>query len=412
MVGFRILGKLEGSSMQRSPFVILFFTVFLDLVGFGIVLPLLPNYARELGATPLEIGIIAGSYSVMQFFFSPIWGGISDKIGRRPVILISIATSVVSYYLFSQSHSLWFVFISRVLAGIGSANVTVTQAYITDITDRKNRSKSLGILGAAFGLGFVLGPPIGGAIKTNLGIEAVGYVAAGLTFLDLILAYFFLPESLKEKKAHAEFRFFSVKSFSKAFQQPATARLLVVNFCFTFAFVNMQISVPLLWKEHYAQTEQNIGFLFAFIGIVSVIVQGGLIGKFTKRFGEREVLAGGSAVMMIGIGLLPFVPKLLLLSFGLIVLAFVAIGNGFCTPTNTALVSLYANPAEQGETLGVLQSIGSLARMFGPVSGSLLYGLDYHAPYIAGGIALFLAALLSLTLFKFELHHHQEASAL
>jgi multidrug resistance protein len=397
--------------MQRSPFVILFFTVFLDLVGFGIVLPLLPNYARELGATPLEIGIIAGSYSVMQFFFSPIWGGISDKIGRRPVILISIATSVVSYFLFSQSHSLWFVFISRVLAGIGSANVTVTQAYITDITDRKNRSKSLGILGAAFGLGFVLGPPIGGAIKTQVGIEAVGYVAAMLTLLDLVLAYFFLPESLKEKKPHAEFRFFSVKSFSKAFQEPAIARLLVVNFCFTFAFVNMQITVPLLWKEHYAQTEQNIGFLFAFIGVVSVIVQGGLIGKFTKRFGEREVLTGGIAVMMLGIGFLPFVPEQGLMSVGLMVLALIAMGNGFCTPTNTALVSLYANPSEQGETLGILQSVGSLARMFGPVSGSLLYGFEYHAPYLVGGMALVFCLLLSATLFKFEQHPHQEASA-
>ncbi len=398
--------------MQRSPLVVLFFTVFLDLVGFGIVLPLLPNYARELGASPLEIGIIAGSYSVMQFFFAPIWGGISDRIGRRPVILISIATSVVSYFLFSQSHSLLLVFLSRVLAGIGSANVTVTQAYITDITDRQHRSKSLGILGAAFGLGFVLGPPVGGAIKTNLGIEAVGYVAAGLTLLDLILASLFLPESLKAKKLHAVFRFFSVSSFSKAFQEPAIARLLVVNFCFTFAFVNMQISAPLLWKEHYAQTEQNIGFLFAFVGIISVIVQGGLIGRVTKRFGEREVLTGGSAVMMLGIGLLPFVPELRFFSFGLLVLALIALGNGFCTPTNAALVSLYASSSEQGETLGVLQSIGSLARITGPVSGSLLYGLDYHAPYLAGGLASFVALLLSSTLFKFDLHQaqHQEVS--
>jgi MFS family permease len=173
----------------------------------------------------------------------------------------------------------------------------------------------------------------------------------------------------------------------------------------------MQISVPLLWKEHYGQTEQNIGFLFAFVGIISVIVQGGLIGKFTKRFGEREVLTGGSAVMMLGIGLLPFVPELRFLSFGLLVLVLIALGNGFCTPTNAALVSLYANPSEQGETLGVLQSIGSLARMTAPLSGSLLYGLDYHAPYLVGGVTLLVSLLLSTTLFKFELHRHQEASA-
>lgn len=397
--------------MRRSPFVILFFTVFLDLVGFGIVLPLLPNYARELGASPLEIGIIAGAYSVMQFFFAPIWGGVSDKIGRRPVILVSVATSAVSYFLFAQSHSLWFVFFSRVLAGVGSANVTVTQAYITDITDRANRSRSLGILGAAFGLGFVLGPPIGGAIKTHLGIEAVGYVAAGLTLVDWVLAYFFLPESLKEKKPRAEFRFLSLNSFSNAFADPAIARLLVVNFCFTFAFVNMQISAPLLWKEHYGQTEQRIGFLFAFVGLVSVIVQGGLIGKFAKRFGEREMLVAGVALMTLGVGFLPFVPETLILSLGLLALTTLALGNGFCAPLNASLVSLYANPNAQGETLGALQSVGSLARMFGPISGSLLYGVDYRAPYLAGALALLFSALLAASLFKFELHRHQEASA-
>lgn len=397
--------------MRRSAFVILFFTIFLDLLGFGIVLPLLPNYARELGASPLQIGVIAGAYSVMQFFFSPIWGGASDKIGRRPVILISVATSAVSYFLFSQSHSLWFVFLSRVLAGVGSANVTVAQAYITDITDRQNRSKSLGILGAAFGLGFVLGPPIGGAIKTNLGIEAVGYVAAGLTFADLILAYRFLPESLKERKSRAEFRFFSTRNLSKAFQEPAIARLLAVNFCFTFAFVNMQISAPLLWKEHYGQTEQNIGFLFAFIGLTSVIVQGGLVGRFAKRFGEREVLVAGVGIMTLGVGLIPFIPETTLLSIGLLALAALAFGNGLCTPINASLVSLYASPGGQGETLGALQSVGSLARMVGPISGSLLYGLDYRLPYLAGSFALILGALWAASLFKFELHHHQEASA-
>jgi multidrug resistance protein len=390
--------------MKRSPVVILFFTVFLDLIGFGIVLPLLPNYARELGASALEIGVIAGSYSVMQFFFSPIWGGISDSVGRRPIILVSIATSVASYFLFAQAHSLLALLVSRVLAGVGSANVTVTQAYITDVSDKSNRSKFLGILGAAFGLGFVLGPPIGGALKTNIGSESVGYVAAALAFLDLILAYFFLPESLVEKNQRFAFKLFSIGSFVKAFEQPPLARLLVVNFCFTFAFVNMQISIPLLWKEHYAQSEQNIGFLFAFIGVVSVVVQGGLIGRFTKQFGEREILLFGTATMAIGVGLIPFVPSSMLFTFGLLVLVLVAVGNGFCTPTNTALASLYANPKEQGEILGVFQSIGSAARMTGPISGSLLYGLDFHAPYLSGFFVLIIALFAAAMLFKFELH--------
>ncbi len=397
--------------MKPSPFVILFFTVFLDLIGFGIVLPLLPNYARELGASPLLIGIVAGSYSLMQFFSAPIWGSISDKIGRRPVILISVLTSVISYLIFSQSHSILLLLLSRILAGIGSANVGVTQAYITDITTREERSKALGILGAAFGLGFVLGPPIGGTIKSAYGIEQVGYLAAALTFLDFVLAYFLLPESLKEKKAGSiTFAGLQVGTFIKAFQQPAISRLLIIGFCFVFAFVNMQISVPLLWKEHYNQTDRAIGYLFAFVGIVSVAVQGGLIGKVSRKFGERKALVAGLATMCAGVTLIPFVPEGMLFSFGLITLALLAIGNGLVTPLNTSLISLYTKSEAQGEILGVAQSIGALGRIMGPLSGSLLYGLDSHAPYLVGGICLLISVALALSLFTFEVSEHVSAT--
>lgn len=392
---------------NASPLVILFFTVFLDLIGFGIVLPLLPNYARELGASPLIIGIVAGSYSLMQFFSAPIWGAISDKIGRRPVILISVATSTLSYLIFSQSHTVWLLLLSRVLAGIGSANVGVTQAYIADITTLENRSKSLGILGAAFGLGFVLGPPIGGIIKSTYGIEAVGYLAAFLTGLDLLLAYFLLPESLKEKKSGTvRLTFLQLDKMLSAFERPAIGRLLIIGFCFVFAFVNMQISAPMLWKEHYALTDKSIGYLFAIVGFVSVIVQGGLIGRLSKHFGERKVLSVGLATMCVGIGLLPFVPEGWLFSFGILVLTLLATGNGLVTPVNTSLISLYAQPEEQGELLGVAQSIGSVGRILGPLSGSLLYGLDAHAPYLVGSFFLIVGLLLSLSLFSIELAPH------
>ncbi|MCS7211002.1 MAG: MFS transporter [Chloroherpetonaceae bacterium] len=389
---------------NTSSFVILFFTVFLDLIGFGIVLPLLPNYARELGASPLLIGIVAGSYSLMQFFSAPLWGTISDRIGRRPVILISVATSTVSYLIFSQSHTVWLLLLSRILAGIGSANVGVTQAYIADITTFENRSKSLGILGAAFGLGFVLGPPIGGIVKSAYGIEAVGYIAALLTGLDLLLAYFLLPESLKEKKSGSmRLTFLQIDKMASAFQHPALSRLLIIGFCFVFAFVNMQISVPLLWREHYALTDKAIGYLFALVGIISVIVQGGLIGRLSRHFGERKVLTAGLATMCVGITLIPFVPEGWLFPAGLFVLTLLAIGNGLVTPVNTSLISLYAKPEEQGELLGVAQSIGSLGRILGPLSGSLFYGLDPHAPYLVGGSFLLVGLFLSLALFSLEL---------
>ncbi|KER09435.1 MAG: MFS transporter [[Candidatus Thermochlorobacteriaceae] bacterium GBChlB] len=386
--------------MKSSPLAILFFTVFLDLIGFGIVLPLLPNYARELGASPFLIGLCAAAYSVMQFFSSPIWGTFSDTVGRRPIILSSVATSVVSYLIFSQAHSIWLLLVSRVLAGIGSANVSVTQAYITDISTKDTRSKYLGILGAAFGLGFVLGPPLGGFIKTAYGTDVVGYTAAAFTFIDLLLAYFLLPESLKERKTDgASFKVFNAHGFLEALRRPAVNRLMVISFCFIFAFVNMQISVPLLWKEHYAMTDEHIGYLFSFIGIVSVIVQGGLIGRFSKQFGERALLLAGVVLMLAGILLLPYIPTSLMFSIGLIGLIFLAVGNGLVTPVNTALISLYTPPEEQGETLGIAQSIGSLARITGPFSGSLFYALDYHAPYWVGGAALVLGAVLAASLF-------------
>lgn len=183
--------------MKRSPLVILLLTVLLDLIGFGIVLPLLPTYAKDLGANPFMIGLIAAIFSIMQFIFSPLWGKLSDKIGRRPVMLISIFITAVSYLVFSQASTIGLLIFARGLSGIGSANIAAAQAYITDVTDSKSRSGAMGMMGAAFGLGFIIGPIIGGILKHNYGIQMVGYVSSSLIFIDFILAVFLLPESNK-----------------------------------------------------------------------------------------------------------------------------------------------------------------------------------------------------------------------
>lgn len=388
--------------MKKSPLLVLFLTIFIDLVGFGIVLPLLPNYARELGASPLMIGVIAATYSLMNFFFAPLWGSISDRIGRRPVILISVATSVVSYLFFSHASTLAWLIFSRVLAGIGSANVSAAQAYITDITDPANRSKSLGLVGAAFGLGFIFGPPLGGILKTHYGIEAVGYAAAALSLLDLILAFFLLPESLKEKQSgQMQFKFFRFDSIAQTLRQAPLSRVAWVNFLYIFAFVNMQVSLALLAKEHYALSDKSIGYLFAFIGFCAAMVQGGLIGRLTKKYGEKKLLLLGNCLMTLGIVCIPFTPRnSFSLLFGLAALALVAIGNGLIAPTNTALASLLTPPGEQGERLGILQSIGSLARVAGPFTGGFLYGLNYHAPYLLGGVFMLASSYMAYCLLK------------
>ncbi|NTV45965.1 MAG: MFS transporter [Chlorobiales bacterium] len=388
--------------MKMSPFVILFLTMFIDLVGFGIVLPLLPTFSKDIGASPLMIGMVAASFSVMQFFFAPIWGAVSDQIGRRPVILISVATSAISYLIFSQATAVWILIVSRVLAGIGSANISATQAYITDITDSSNRSKAMGIIGAAFGLGFVLGPPIGGILKTQYGISMVGYAAAGLTTFDLLLAFFFLPESLKEKKPATKIKLFSFAKMADAFRRPAISRILIATFLFVFAFVNMQVSAALLWKEHFGVTDQSIGYLFAFVGVVSVIVQGGMIGKLTKRFGERKVFLLGNIIMAIGLFSIPYIPTDSLFSIGLIFLGMLSVGNGLTVPVGTSLISLYTPSSEQGEILGIAQSVGSFARIFGPFSGSMLYGVEMQAPYLVGGTLVLLASMVAASLFSFS----------
>jgi MFS transporter, DHA1 family, tetracycline resistance protein len=389
--------------MKKSPLLVLFLTIFIDLVGFGIVLPLLPNYARELGASPIIVGTIAATYSLMNFFFAPIWGSISDRIGRRPVILISVATSVVSYLIFSHSHTIAWLIFSRVLAGIGSANVSTAQAYITDVTDAANRSKSLGLVGAAFGLGFIFGPPIGGILKTHFGIQAVGYAAAGLSLIDLILAFFLLPESLKEKlNGKSALKFFKFGLIAKTLTQGPISRVAWINFLYIFAFVNMQVSVAMLAKEHYGLSDKLIGYLFAYIGFIAAMVQGGLIGRLTKKFGENKLLFIGTLLMMFGMLAIPFTPRSgsSSLPFGLLSLGLVAFGNGLIAPTNTALASMLTPQEVQGERLGVLQSIGSLARIAGPFTGGILYGVNYHAPYVLGACFLAASAYLAYCLFK------------
>ena len=276
----------------------MFLTVLLDLIGFGIVLPLLPTYAKDLGASPLMIGFIAATYSGMQFLFSPIWGRLSDFIGRRPVMLVSIFMAAVSYLFFAHASTIPLLILARALSGIGSANIAAAQAYITDVTDSKSRSTAMGMLGAAFGIGFIIGPLIGGFLKYNFGIEMVGYVASALIALDFILAVFFLTESNRDAQKISRFLKASLartgkpiltsmqeksaayfKGISSALSSKPIALLMSANFIFTFGIVNMQIAAILLWKEYFMATDQQIGYLFAYVGFISVIVQGGLIGK-------------------------------------------------------------------------------------------------------------------------------------
>lgn len=414
--------------MKKSPLVILLLTVLLDLIGFGIVLPLLPTYAKDLGANPFMIGLIAAIFSIMQFIFSPLWGKLSDKIGRRPVMLISIFITSFSYLIFSQADNIPLLIFARGLSGIGSANIAAAQAYITDVTDSKSRSGAMGMIGAAFGVGFIIGPLVGGLLKHNYGIEMVGYVASGLIFLDFILAVFFLPESNKKAEKLALSMFgrrgegAGSSSFLKAktdeyidglkltFSSKPLALLMIANYIFTFAIVNMQVASILLWKEYFLASDQQIGYIFAYVGFFSVIVQGGLIGRLIKKLGEHRLFLWGHLFTFAGVFFVPFIPQDTLFSYGLLILLCFAIGTSLVAPINLSLISLYSYKQQQGQILGLSQSVNSFARIMGPFSGSILYGLNFHAPYIVAGVLTIAGTFIALALFKYKIEALEPAA--
>ncbi len=411
--------------MKRSPLIILLLTVLLDLIGFGIVLPLLPTYAKELGASPFLIGLIAAIFSIMQFIFSPLWGKLSDVIGRRPVMLISIFITALSYLVFSQASTIPLLLFARGLSGIGSANIAAAQAYITDVTDSRNRSGAMGLMGAAFGIGFIIGPVIGGILKHYYGIQTVGLVSSFLISVDLVLAFFLLPESnsnakklkfgrskqdgAKHEKAviSPAFVLEKIKEYGdglgSVFQSRPLALLLTANYLYTFAIVNMQVASILLWKEYFSATDQQVGYIFAYVGIWSAIVQGGLITKLTKKIGEHQLFLWGHIFTFAGVFFVPFAPPDSLFTIGLFILFFFAIGTSLAAPINISMISLYSYKEKQGQIMGLNQSVNSFARIMGPFSGSILYGMDFHAPYIAAGVILLLGTLIAIDLFKYKI---------
>lgn len=410
--------------MKKSPLVILLLTVLLDLIGFGIVLPLLPTYAKDLGASPFMIGFVAAIFSIMQFIFSPLWGKLSDRIGRRPVMLVSIFITALSYLIFSQSNTIPLLICARGLSGIGSANIAAAQAYITDITDSKNRSGAMGMIGAAFGVGFIIGPLIGGLLKQNYGIEMVGYVAAALIFFDFMLAVFLLPESNKQakiigirlvgrKKTQKDNPLVSVplrvkvsehlEGIRLVFSSKPLTQLMVANYIFTFAIVNMQVASILLWKEYFGASDQEIGYIFAYVGLFSVIVQGGLISQLIRKLGEHKLFLWGHLFTFIGVFFVPFIPDDTLFSAGLGILLCFAIGTSLVAPINLSMISLYSYKQQQGQIFGISQSVNSFARIMGPFSGSILYGIDYHAPYVVAGILTLVGTFIAIALFKYKI---------
>lgn len=368
--------------------LILFVTIFIDLMGFGIFIPVVPIYARELNASDALVGDTGALFSLMMFIFTPVWGLLSDRYGRRPIILAALGLSALSYVMFAHASTLFILIASRMLTGIGSGNITAAQAYITDITPPEGRAKAMGLIGAAFGLGFIFGPPMGSFIYMHFGIEWVGYIAAIICVVNMVAVWLYLPESLNEKVRDRAIRVKPVSGAIRALKEERFRDLYLISFIFITAFSMMQMTIALLWTDDYGLDKEQIGWMFAAVGLASAIVQGGMIGWLQKTFGERRLMIYGCICMAVGLGMIAFIPQSLFLPLNIVSIALLALGNGCLNPTILSQLSKNAEQREQGEVLGLNQSFGSLARIVGPAIGGRLYGLHHMLPYISSGVIM------------------------
>jgi MFS family permease len=397
----------------RSPLVFIFLTVFLDLLGAGIILPLLPFYVKivEQADDPtlvayraLIVGALAASFSFFQFIFAPVLGALSDRYGRRPVLLLSLLGAGLSYVLFAlagqfQSFGveavLAVLFAGRILAGITGGNISTAQAYIADVTSPQERARSLGMIGAAFGLGFMIGPALGG-ILSHISLEAPAFAAAALAFGNVIFGYFMLPESLPaERRTRTVMNLNPLTRLQalvgKRQLRPLLAGVVMLN----FAFAGLQNNFAVYTDARFGFGPDQNAWLFAFLGLVAVFVQGFLIRRLLPRFGEARLAITGMVVMMIAFILLTIAPQAWMLYP---VIGLLAFGSGIATPSTTALISRRVTPQEQGSTLGGVQALISLTMVVGPLfAGYVFDTVAITAPYSFGAAFVAVAAAILIS---------------
>ncbi len=369
-----------------SPLAIIFLTVFIDLLGFGIIIPLLPFYAESFGANAFVVGLLSTSFSLMQFLFSPVLGRLSDRIGRRPIILLGLAGSCASYLVLAVASSLAVVFLARIVGGIAGANIPTAQAYIADVTTPENRAKGMGLVGAAFGLGFIFGPAIGG-ILSHFGPSAPMWSASALCGANLVAAYFLLPESRSVDSTRRTLG--RMEALHRAMADRRLILLLALYFIVTAAFSGFEATFALFSERRFGFTVATIGYLFAFIGGTLALVQGVLVGRVVKRVGEARLIPVAIAVIGIGIGLVPFAWTLPAL---LAAVATLAVGMGFNGPALSAMVSRLTHADDQGGMLGLASSLASLGRVVGPAWGGFLFDAwGMTTPYLSAAAFMFVA---------------------
>ena len=381
--------------------LILFLVVFIDLVGFGIVIPLLPFYAEHYNASPDVVVLVLATYSLFQFFAGPLWGRLSDRIGRRPVLIITLAGAALSYVGLAFAETLLMLFIVRAFGGIMAGNIGTAFAYIADITTEENRAKGMGIVGAAFGLGFIAGPAIGGILAgsdpATADFRTPALAAAALSVVALVLAIVRLKESLSDEvrtKIAAEPPASRWTEFLSSLKQPQLGLLIVISFLSVFVFAGMETTFAMWSRRTFGWGPEQNGYLFAFVGLVSAAIQGGLAGRLSKKFGERLMIISGGLLLALGLGLVPLSANIPML---VLAMGILALGFAVMSPALNSLISKAAKDTEQGGVFGVTRSATTMARVVGPAWAGVLFahiGLDW--PYYAGAILMLGVVVLSL----------------
>jgi DHA1 family tetracycline resistance protein-like MFS transporter len=380
---------------------ILFLIVFVDLIGFGIIIPLLPFLGEHFQASPAEVGLLMAIFSLAQFVFAPIWGRLSDTIGRRPVLICSLAGSVIAYLALAFADALWMLFVARAFAGVMAGNISTAFAYVADVTTPAARARGMGIIGAAFGLGFIFGPAIGGVLA-GADLAAIEFrnpalAAAAISAVALILTIVFLKESLSAEiraQHRATPRRNRWSALFDALNRRSLAHLIGIAFLATCVFAGMETTFAMWSRRAFGWGPMQNGYLFGFVGLVSAIIQGGLVGRLARRYGEAKLIVLGAAALALGMLAIPIAGSLPLL---VVAMTLVAAGFGLMTPSLNSLISLQVSAAFQGGTMGVARSATTLARVLGPAWAGLLFehaGRDW--PFFAGAAVMVVVIALLL----------------
>lgn len=373
--------------MARSSLIVVYLTVFIDLLGFGIILPILPFYAEKFGADGFWVGAVLTAYSAAQLVSAFYLGRLSDRIGRRPVLLASLVGSAVSLAMTGLAGSLAFLLLSRVLAGAFGGSITTAQAYVADVTEPRERTKYMGMLGASIGLGFVFGPVIGAGLS-GFGFSAAAFIAAGLAAANFLFGLVKLPESQIGRRDEPRPVVSRLAVLGAALRQPNVGRVVWANFLATLAFVGMEATFALFGQARFGLDAAGMGLIFALVGVVIAIVQGGLVGRLNARFGERSLAVAGAVLIGSALFAVPFTQTL---GTCLVIMAILATGQGLLSPTLPSLLSLASASGEHGGTLGIGQSASAAARAIGPLVAGWLFDRGVGLPYVVGAVLMVIA---------------------